>query len=432
MTAERASRTESGGLAAEMARFWQGRDLLALANSAARSMSVGTITDWGLAAAIESPIPAVTLGGGIPDPDTLPRQELLDAMRRAVAAADDSPLRYGGGMGYEPLRDALAERYTRDRGMLVEADHFMLTNGSAGAIDAVCSALLAPGDVVISEAPTFSGTLRTFRGKGAEIVAVSMDGEGLDTDELDATMQRLASEGRTVKLIYTISNFHNPTGFALTLERREALLRIAGEHGAFVLDDDAYGELYFGDGPPPALSALAGGHGVITVGTFSKMIATGLRVGWVHAQPELVELIARVRFDMGNSPLLHHTLAQYLDGGRLDGHVAKMRALYAEKLEILAGALTEFAEPYLTFQRPQGGFFLWLQLQEGLAAEAVQRAGVQEGVIFPVGDSFFPDGKEPEGGGEHIRLAFSWTAKEDLREGAARLARACARATDAA
>ena len=302
MTAERASRTESGGLAAEMARFWQGRDLLALANSAARSMSVGTITDWGLAAAIESPIPAVTLGGGIPDPDTLPRQELLDAMRRAVAAADDSPLRYGGGMGYEPLRDALAERYTRDRGMLVEADHFMLTNGSAGAIDAVCSALLAPGDVVISEAPTFSGTLRTFRGKGAEIVAVSMDGEGLDTDELDATMQRLASEGRTVKLIYTISNFHNPTGFALTLERREALLRIAGEHGAFVLDDDAYGELYFGDGPPPALSALAGGHGVITVGTFSKMIATGLRVGWVHAQPELVELIARVRLRHGKQP----------------------------------------------------------------------------------------------------------------------------------
>ena len=432
MTAERASSAENGGLAAEIARLWQGRDLLTLANETVRGMSAGTITDWGLADEIESPIPPITLGGGIPDPYTLPRQDLLDAVRRALAAEDDSPLSYGGGMGYERLRDALAEQYTRDRGMPVEADHFMLTNGSAGAIDAVCSALLEPGDVVVSEAPTFSGTLRTFRGKGAEIVAVSMDGDGLATDELDATMQRLASQGRRVKLIYTIANFHNPTGLALSLERREALLRIAAAHGAFVLDDDAYGELYFGAGPPPALSALAGGHGVITVGTFSKVIATGLRVGWVHAQPELVELIGRMRFDMGNSPLLHHTLAEYLDGGRLDDHLAEMRALYAEKLEILAGALTEFAEPYLTFQRPQGGFFLWLRLQKGLTAEAVQRAGIQEGVIFPVGYAFFPDGREPEGGGEHIRLAFSWTAKEDLREGAERLARACARATEAA
>jgi 2-aminoadipate transaminase len=156
------------------------------------------------------------------------------------------------------------------------------------------------------------------------------------------------------------------------------------------------------------------------------VIATGLRIGWVHARPEIVDVIARVRFDMGNSALLHHTLSQYLEGGRLDDHLTKMRTIYQEKMDILSAALTEFAEPYLTFQRPEGGFFLWITLQDGLTAQAVQAAGVQEGVIFPVGRAFYPEGNETDG--QHIRLAFSWTSKDDLRESARRLAQACARA----
>ncbi len=163
--------------------------------------------------------------------------------------------------------------------------------------------------------------------------------------------------------------------------------------------------------------------------SFSKTIATGLRVGWIYARPDLVDLVARMRFDMGNSSLLHHMLAYYLEGGRLDEHVARMRALYREKLDILSSALTDLTEPYITFQRPKGGFFLWAKLQKGLSARAVRSAGIQEGVIFPVGSAFFPDGEEP-GDDEHIRLAFSWTSKEDLRVGAERLARACARVAE--
>ncbi|MDP6605254.1 MAG: PLP-dependent aminotransferase family protein [Dehalococcoidia bacterium] len=419
---------ESDGLVTEVRDLWQGRDVLNFANEAVKAMSAGTATDWGLAAAIESPIPPVTLGGGIPDPATLPREDLSEAAARALGVEDDGPLRYGGAMGLERLRAQLAERYTRDRGLPVDASHFILENGSAGALDAVCAALLDAGDVVITEAPTFSGTLRTFRGKGAEIVSVGMDNDGMRTDEVGELADRLAAEGKTIKFIYTISNFHNPMGTTMSLSRRQELLRIAARHSAFVLDDDAYGEIHFGEAPPPALSALAGGYGVITVGTFSKIIATGLRVGWVHARPEIIEVVARMRFDMGNSAMLHHTLAEYIDGGRLDDHLEEMRLLYAEKMDILASALTEFAEPYLTFTRPKGGFFLWLKLQKGLTAEAVQRAAVQEGVIFPIGRAFFPEQKESDG--EHIRLAYSWTSKDDLREGAERLARACARAAE--
>ena len=412
----------------EVARLWSERDPADLASDAARHLTEGTTTDWGLSGRAQSTIPTISLGGGIPDPDTLPRAELLDAMRRALAVDDDSPLRYGGGMGYEPLRAGLAERYTRDRGLPVEADSFMVTNGSAGAIDLVARTLLNPGDVVISEAPTFSGSLRTFRGCQAEIVPVAMDEHGLRTDELETTMLRLASEGKTVKFIYTIANYHNPTGVALSLERRHELLRIASEHGAFILDDDAYGEIYFAERPPPALSALGGGYGVITVGTFSKIMATGLRVGWVHARPEVITLISRLRFDMGNSPLLLHTLARYMESGQLDEHLDRMRPIYAKKLDILASTLREHGEPYFTFVQPEGGFFLWVRLREGLTVDAVQEACLHEAIACSSGRAFFPDRRDADG--EHLRLAYSWTAMEDLRAGAERLVRACARAAE--
>ena len=418
----------SSDVTKEVTGLWSGRDIASFANESVKAISAGTATDWGLASAIESPILPITLGGGIPDPGTLPRDELRDANARALAVADDAPLRYGGAMGLERLRAQLAKSYTRDRGLPVDASHFILENGSAGAIDAVCAALLNARDVIIVEAPTFSGTLRTFRGKGAEIVSVDMDDDGMITEQVEQAIETAEAVGKRVKFIYTISNFHNPTGITMSLQRREELLRIASQHSVFVLDDDAYGEIHYDEPPPTALSALSGGYGVITVGTFSKVIATGLRVGWVHARPEVIEVVARMRMDMGNSALLHNMLAEYLDDGRLDDHLDQMRAVYAEKMDTLSSALTEFAEPYLTFTRPKGGFFLWLTLQDGLTAAAVQRAGIQEGVVFPVGRAFFHDREDR--GGEHIRLAYSWTSMDDLRESAERLARACARAAE--
>jgi 2-aminoadipate transaminase len=425
VTVERAA-----GLAEELAQIWAQTDLDELTSEAAQYLSAGTATDWGLSSRDGMSASVISLGGGIPDPQYLPRRELVDAMNRALAVPDDGPLRYGGGVGYEPLRVALAARYTRDRGVPVGPEHFTLTNGSAGAIDLVCSAFLSPGDVVIAEAPTFSGSLRTFRGHQAETVTVSMDHQGLHTDELEATIERLEAQGKRIKFIYTISNFHNPMGAAMSLPRRERLLRLAAEHRILVLDDDAYGDIYFGEAAPPSLSALSGGHGVITAGTFSKMIATGLRVGWVHSNPEVIERCTRMRFEMGNSPLLHRMIFEYMKDGALDRHLELVRSVYAEKLDILANALHEHCEPYLSWKKPAGGFFLWVALREGLTADKLQAIALEEGVSFPVGYAFFPDRKDTTG--EHIRLAFSWTAKEDLREAARRLGRACERAMNLA
>ncbi len=410
-------------LADELRDQWAARDLDEMASDAVKFLSAGTATDWGMAGNVQSAVPPITLGGGIPDPETLPRRALVEAMDRALDTEDDGPLRYGGGWGYEPLRELLAERYTSDRGFPVTADWFLLTNGSAGAIDQVCAALVSPGDVVITEAPTFSGTLRTFRGHQAEIVSVGMDDNGMRVDELEPLIESVQATGKRVKLIYTISSFHNPMGVTLAVERREELLRIAAQYGIFVIDDDAYGELYFTESAqPPALSAMSEGHGVITVGTFSKIVATGLRVGWIHATPDLLDRVVRMRFEMGNSPLLHRMLYEFAKDGQLEEHVRTVRGIYARKLEVLVSALLEYCEPYVTFRRPGGGFFLWVDLAEGLDGREVQQAAIEEGLICPAGFAFFPDRIDT---GDHVRLAFSWVDESDLREAARRLALAC-------
>jgi 2-aminoadipate transaminase len=417
-------------LSDELAQLWAGHDLDGDMNAAARALSLGTATDWGMSWTEAPSVPPISLGGGMPDAREFPRDGLLRAFERVLRAEDDAePLTYGGPLGSEALRAELASMYTRERGRLVGADAFMLTNGAAGSIDAVASALLDPGDVVITESPTFMGTIRTFRGHQAEVVGVPLDGDGLDLEALEAALAAAKRDRKRVKLIYTIANFQNPTGVEMSAERREGLLRLAAERGVYVLDDDAYGDIAFEAARPPALSALSGGHGVITAGSFSKSIATGLRVGWLHAQPALLERIARMRFDMGSSSLLHAMLHEFMASGEFEAHVARMLPLYAEKAATLERALVEHCEPYLTFARPRGGFFLWPRLQEGLTAEALQRAAFEEGVLFPLGVAFFPDRHDPEG--EHIRLAYSNASLDELREAGARLGRACAIAAEA-
>lgn len=421
--------TDSRTLAQDLTDLWAGYDLDELQSDSVKFVTAGTPTDWGLPSDVRSVVTPITLGGGIPDPGSLPRQALMEAMQRALDTEDDAPLRYGGALGFDPLRQLLADRYTRDRGYPVTKDHFLLTNGSAGAIDQVAAALLSPGDVVITEAPTFSGSVRTFRGHQADIVTVGMDDDGMLVDDLEGVIEGLQAQGKRVKIIYTIASFHNPMGVTLADKRREKLLRIAAKHGIFVVDDDAYGDLWFEEqARPQPLSSMSECQGVITVGTFSKIVATGLRVGWVHASPELLERVVRVRFEMGNSPLLHRMLFEFAKDGGLDRHISTVRKIYARKVDVLANALREYCEPYLTFRKPGGGFFLWVDLADGLDGGEVQRTAVEEGLIAPAGLAFFPDRKDT---GDHIRLAFSWVPEDELREAARRLARACEKVANA-
>ena len=408
---------------AALAQRWSKLEPLALASRALLELPDAN-ADWDAPPGIEPVREPIRLSVGLPDPDSLPVRELRASLERALAAPGDAALRYHFGPGYEPLREQLAQRCARDSGLAVDHDWFRLTNGSAGAIDLVCRALIEPGDVILTEEPCYMGTLQNFRAVQAEIVPLPMDSAGLRADALGRALDALAAQGRRAKLIYTSPSYQNPTGVAMPLARRCEILEVASGHDVLVLEDDAYRELWFGEPPPPSLFELAEGHGVLAVGTFSKILATGLRVGWLLARPEWIELVGHMRFDMGQSVLVHRMLADFLERGELDLHVARMRRLYAAKAATLCEALAAHASPWLRSERPAGGFYLWLELRDGLTAEELRRRATREGVAFPGGASFFPGRRDP--GGEHVRLAFPWVAPSDLVESARRLGLACA------
>ncbi|MEX2328067.1 MAG: PLP-dependent aminotransferase family protein, partial [Pseudomonadales bacterium] len=400
-------------LQAKLWALWSNRDFEHLASNAARSL-MRDRGDWDPPHGVVPKRDLIRMAIGIPDSDTLPKMELARSAARTLSKPGDAAFVYGFGMGYTKLRALLAERYSRDRGLPVSDDWFQLTNGSAGAIDLICRTLINPGDVIIAESPTYMGTLRNFKGVMADVRPVAMDEHGIRIDQLESLVNELKSKGRVIKMIYTISTFHNPTGATLEEARRLRLLELAAKHDILILDDDAYGELYFGERPPRALSTLGGGHGVITVGTFSKILATGLRVGWIHGEPKLVELMGKMRFAMGLNQLIVRIIADYMEDGQLDIHVEQVRALYKNKMNLLADALTYHAGEFVEFARPKGGFYLWIKLTGGLNTDKVWRTATHEGVAFTPGTNFFPSRLDP--GGEHLRIAFPLTPTAQLEE----------------
>ncbi|MCP4622934.1 MAG: PLP-dependent aminotransferase family protein [bacterium] len=405
-------------------RIWLNRDFRDVASLAAKGI-IDSPGEWDPPKGVVPRRELMFLSIGEPDTDSLPRDLINNAMRQVMNRKDDSALRYGYGIGYFPIRKYLSERYSRIRGFEVTEDWFWLANGSSSAIDMVVRALIDPGDVIIAEAPTYMGTLKNFRAMMADIHTVPVDSEGLDTDQLAQKVQELRQKGKRVKLVYTISSFQNPAGVTLSRDRKEKLLELAAEEGFLILDDDAYGELYYENQPSIPLSALSEGSGVITVGTFSKIVATGLRIGWIHAHPDFFKTFGRMRFDMGQNQMALRMMGRFLSDGHLEEHVKRVRALYQKKMNIISAAIEKHAGEYLSFKQPQGGFYLWITLADGLTANNVWRTAMEEGVLVSPGFAFFPDRVDKSG--EHLRIAFAWTPTDQLEEAVKRIACACRR-----
>jgi len=405
-------------------QIWQRDYFLQIANDIARRR-MNTDNLWASPEDIQPKRPLLYLSIGIPDSDELPRLELNEAMMTVMRREDDTSLRYGFGKGYYPIRKYLADKYTRDRGVPVTEDWFQLTNGSTAAIDCIVRSLINPGDVIATETPTYMGSLANFLAVGAEICPVSMDEQGLRVDELAGQINTLKKNGKLVKLVYTISAFHNPSGVSMSLERKQALLDLAAKEKFLILDDDAYGDLYYDNPPSMPISGLSGGYGVVTVGTFSKIVATGLRIGWIHAHPDIVGLFARMKFDMGQNQMAHQMMGHFLVNGCLEPHLKKVRQLYKQKMLLTADLMNQYLSDYARFSKPEGGFYLWVELKNGLTSHAVWRTATQEGVAVNPGPSFIPE--YGTGKGEYLRIAYCWTPMNQLGEAIRRLALACER-----
>jgi 2-aminoadipate transaminase len=358
-----------------------------------------------------SPLP-YDLNAGVPDPDSLPWRELSEAAARALERDPAGALTYGGQQGYEPLRAWIAEQQSRETGLDLTVDHITLTSGSAHGINNIAATFLAPGDTVVVAAPSYPGAIRTFQARGALLVDVPEDRDGMDPDALRVALESLRAAEAPAKLIYVMSSYANPSGTTLPVERRERIVQLATEHGALLIEDDAYTGIDL-DGPPPrSLFAIAGGRGVLRAGTFSKTIATGLRVGWLTGTPELIAPLVFMRFDNGASPLLHRTVLEYLEAGHHDPHIAELRDLYRERRDAAAAALDERCGDYVSFDRPAGGFFHWLRLKESLDAASVVRAAAARGVAVTGGPGYYANG----GGDDRVRVVYSALPPDRLRD----------------
>jgi 2-aminoadipate transaminase len=358
---------------------------------------------------------AIYFGDGAPARDAQPFDRLQEAAARAWTEAPGN-LSYGELPGYLPLRELISTRM-RVRGIEAGPDEIMITNGSQQGIDLIARLMLDAGDPILVEGPTYIGAMQTFDAYEVDYVVIPMDDEGIDVAALEARLETLE---RQPKLLYTIPAFQNPTGASMTLARRQALLDLAVRRNLLILEDDPYGELWYGQPPVPALRA---DHpAVVYLGSFSKTIAPGLRVGWMVPPPELLDLLlmAKEGTDIHSNRIATRTV-YYAAEGFLDEHVADLRHFYAEHRDALIEGISASMPSGIKWNVPGGGFFIWLRLPEGVSANQMLVTAARHDVAYLPGSWFYPVGDVRN---NELRLSFSSLPVERLREGARRLGEA--------
>jgi 2-aminoadipate transaminase len=347
-------------------------------------------------------VDVVSFARGIPAPECLPVDELADCARAAIERDGKAVLSYGPGGGYGPLRQWIAARHGVDPGRVV------VTSGSLQGFVFLAEQLVTPGTRVLVEAPTYDRPLKILRRLGAEVVGVRMDDDGLLPDELP--------DGEAA-FLYTIPTFQNPSGRTLTLERRRRLVELARERGLFILEDDPYGLVRYEGDPLPSLFELAGGEGVAYASSFSKTIAPGVRVGYFVLPAELAAKVEALAVSTYISPpfLAQATVHEFLRRGNFEANVQRVTGLLRVRRDAMLEALDRTVPAEAEWSRPEGGYFVWVDLpRESPSLAAAEAAGV----TFVAGRDFFADGS----GGNSLRLAFSFVSPDEIAEGVARLA----------
>ncbi len=359
----------------------------------------------------------VSLAGGMPFLEGLPLDVLGDIAQRVVATRGLQALQYGSGQGDETLREQILD-LMRLEGIEAHPDDVVVTTGSQQALDLVTRIFIDPGDVVVAEAPSYVGALGVFRAYQADVAHVPIDADGLVPEALESTLASLAAAGRTVKLLYTVPNFHNPAGVSMSEERRPRVLEIARRYGVLVVEDNPYGLLGFDSEPRDAIRSLDE-DGVVYLGSFSKTFAPGYRVGWVvapHAVREKLVLASESAI-LCPSNASQIAISTYLSTCDWRGQIKSYREQYRERRDAMISALAEHL-PEASWNVPAGGFYTWVRLPDGLDAKDMLPRAVTARVAYVPGTAFYFDGA----GSEHLRLSFCYPTPERIREGVRRLA----------
>jgi 2-aminoadipate transaminase len=363
----------------------------------------------------------ISFAGGLPAPELFPVEGLRAAFDEVLRSDSAGALQYGPTEGYGPLREFVAEIMGR-RGIQVKPDEVLLTTGSQQGLDLLGKVLVQRGAPVIVESPSYVGALQALSSREPELIAIPMDEDGLHVDHVAAKLQDFGrlNRGQRPALLYTIPTFQNPSGVTMTLDRRTQLLALCATHRLPVIEDDPYGELRFTGTPLPALRALPEGEETVHLGTFSKILTPGLRLGWTLGPRPLITrmVIAKQGTDLHTDSLVQRAVLRFCLDNDVEQHIARLRVVYAERRDAMLAALGRHLGTLARWTCPQGGFFIWVTLPNSIDARKLLARAVERKVAFVPGTAFHVDGD----GRNTLRLNFSHTDPATIEEGVRRLA----------
>ncbi|MGI8846003.1 MAG: PLP-dependent aminotransferase family protein [Thermoleophilaceae bacterium] len=360
----------------------------------------------------------ISLAGGLPDTSTFPPETLAAVTARIAQESSAKALQYGPTDGLIETKRCIAEVMAAE-GMRVDLDDVVVTTGGQQVIDLVVKTLIDPGDVIIAEGPTYPGAVPVFNAYQADVVQLDVDDQGMRVDLLEQTIDALEAEGRRLKFIYTVPTFQNPGGATMSLARRHELVRIATERELLVLEDNPYGLLRYEGEPLPPLYKLDGGVYVMYLGTFSKILSPGIRLGWVAAPPPVLEKInlGKQEADLCTSTLSQLMVQAYFERGEWQDYVESLIGVYRPRRDAMLDALREHFPAGAAWTRPAGGMFVWVTLPDYTDTTDMLARALRDNVAFVPGEGAFLDGR----GRDSMRLNFSGSTSAEIREGIRRI-----------
>jgi 2-aminoadipate transaminase len=365
----------------------------------------------------------IALGSGHGFPGVFP--DMTEMARVALNEYRHETLQYGPTLGLPEMREWVAG-YLKESGVDATADNVLIVNGAKHGLDLISRLLLDEGDTVVVTAPTYFTGIPIFKTFGANFIEVSQDLNGMVVKELEQTLAERVREGQPLpKLIYNVPDYHNPAGVTMSRGRRQSLVELADAHGIYIVEDSPYRRVRFEGTQEPMIKAFDRSDTVFILGTFSKLVAPGLRIGWIVTSAEMVARLAQLKSDLGSCPLTQRIILEFCKGSHLPEHTERVQNLYRSHRDAMAAALREYL-PEAAFTLPHGGYYLWLTLPPHIDADKLTARALQEKVGIIPGSKFFA-GAGPKGQGaptNHIRLCYSHASPEEIVEGIKRLARA--------
>ena len=360
----------------------------------------------------------ISFAGGMPASELFLIREFGEACQHVLTHDGARALQYGTTEGYPPLKQYLVEKMQK-YGVPAEQENILIVNGSQQALDLIGKMFINPGDVILTEGPTYLGAIQSFRTYQARFVTVPLDEDGIQTDKLEEVLER-----HPVKFMYVLPNFHNPAGVTMALERRLRLVELAAKYGVFIVEDDPYGELRF-EGQDITPLVVLHKENVLYLSTFSKTLSPGIRLGWIVAPSKIIAKLVQAKqgSDLHTSTFIQMVANDICQRGILRNHVKTIREVYRERRDAMLAAMEKHFPPGITWIRPQGGLFLWVQLPEHVDSAELLNAALEEKVAFVPGRAFYPG----EGGKNTLRLTFATAGPEKIEEGIKRLGRALMR-----